>query len=176
MSSRLGKKQKHQQQKKPARRQRKLLITLHHLIMSLIKRLLIQINRELINSIRTRQFFSLHLICLDIFIFVWLTDSFCFCFSPLSNGSLNVAVLIKMDMKTTINQQQLLQTIKGSMAEEVLGKFQVDYSSIAIQGADSCQMIDSFLFQFFFNQRLLKKKYVQLLQILMPLQILMRLL
>ena len=46
-------------------------------------------------------------------------------------------------MKTTINQQQLLQSIKGRMAEGVLGKFQVDYSSIAIQGAESCQMIDS---------------------------------
>ncbi|XP_044169164.1 uncharacterized protein LOC122953369 isoform X1 [Acropora millepora] len=59
-----------------------------------------------------------------------------------SNGSVNVAVLIKMDMKTTINQQQLLQSIKGRMAEGVLGKFQVDYSSIAIQDFDECQSPD----------------------------------
>ncbi|KAK2556683.1 Angiopoietin-1 receptor [Acropora cervicornis] len=59
-----------------------------------------------------------------------------------SNGSINVAVLIKMDMKTTINQQQLLQSIKGRMAEGVLGKFQVDYSSIAIQDFDECQSPD----------------------------------
>lgn len=110
---------------------------------------------------------------LDNFIFVWFTDSFCVCLSPFSNGSVNVAVLIKMDMKTTINQQQLLQSIKGPMAEGVLGKFQVDYSSIAIQGSDSRQMINSwnvFFFSYFFLTSDNQNYIVKLLQILMPLR------
>lgn len=65
-------------------------------------------------------------------------------FDSLRNGSVIAMILVKMDMQAQVDQQSLFNVMNDTLSRGAIGRYEVDPSSLHIQGTLLFQTVEEF--------------------------------